>query len=58
MSRCKACDKSGALAYDPPVDEYCQECLEVIFKTTGKEFTLGDVIEIVLGKDNPEDLIK
>lgn len=58
MSRCKACDGPGALAYDPPVDEYCQECLEIIFKTVGKEFTLGDVMEIVLGKEDPKELVK
>jgi len=55
--KCKACDKEGALWYDPPKDVYCEECLEVIFKTIGKEFTLGDVMEIVLGKDKPEDYI-
>lgn len=55
--RCRCCDKSGALAYDPP-DYYCEECLEVIFKTVGKEFTIGDVMEIVLGKEDPKELIK
>jgi len=55
--RCKACNKEGAVAYDPP-DYYCEECLEVIFKTTGKDYTLGDVMDNVLGKDNVKEVLK
>ena len=56
--RCKACDKSGALMYDPPKDVYCEECLEVIFKTTGKDYTLGDLMDNILGEDNIKELMK
>lgn len=52
--RCKCCDRPGALMYDPPVDIYCQDCLEVIFTTIGKDFTLSDVQRIILGEDENE----
>lgn len=42
--RCKCCDAPGALAYDPP-DYYCGTCIEIIFKTIGKEYSLQDVYE-------------
>lgn len=49
--RCKACDIDHAIAYDPP-DYYCKECLEIIFRTIGRKFTLGDAYRIVVGNDH------
>ena len=50
--KCRACDSDNAVAYDPP-DYYCATCIESIKKTTGEDFTLGDVIRIILGEDRP-----
>ena len=50
--KCRACDGGNAVAYDPP-DYYCATCIESIKKTTGEDFTLGDVIRIILGEDRP-----
>ena len=55
--RCKCCNQEGALAYDPP-DYYCETCLHVIYKTVGKEFTLGDLMDLVLGEEDIQEEFK
>ena len=51
--RCRACNSMDAPVHAPPLDWYCEVCASSIQKATGEEFTLSDLMELILGPDRP-----